>query len=247
MNDSFGDFNATQTATGGAASEPKSEGVASVLIRQVNESPDSNFSMFGQTFGMVCIVGILRDIETSSTKITYLVEDHTGRINVHLWLEEGDALKAPDLMVNNYMKIFGTVRGQGGQKTIMAFSLTPVTDANELSTHLLEALLMRYKIEEFKAKDDGGMGMSSGVGGMGMGVSRMETDGDAAVSGLDDKQQAVYQAIKKNVSNEGISRRELKSKFSHISDTQLNEILEFMISEGHIYSSIDPDHFISTM
>ncbi|EDW77878.1 uncharacterized protein Dwil_GK24313 [Drosophila willistoni] len=239
MNDSFGDFNATQTA--GAASEQKGEGILPMLIKQILLLPEGNIELFGMHYAMTTVVAIVRNIETSSTKITYTLEDHTGRLDAHYWLEEGDAHKAPDVMLNNYVRVYGTTRSQGGQKTLMVFKALPVLDPNEVTTHLLEVLNARYKAEAYQEK-----GGSSGHQNSTM-PDFSASQSNALVNGLDAKQQAVFQAIKSNVSEEGIGRKELKGKFSHISDSELNNILEFMISEGHIYSSIDADHFICTM
>ncbi|XP_017043673.1 replication protein A 32 kDa subunit [Drosophila ficusphila] len=243
MNDSFGDFNATQTAPAGAASNQKGEGIVPLVIKQIVDAPEGNIEMFGMQYAMVCVAAIVRNIETSSTKITYTLEDHSGRIDAHYWLEEGDALKAPEVMVNNYVKVYGTTRSQAGQKTLMVFKLLPVLDPNEVCTHLLEVLNARYRAEDYQNKG-GSDGAAAGSGSIANFTASQST---AIVSGLDPKQQAVFQAIKSNVSEEGISRKELKAKFSHISDSELTNILDFMISEGHIYSSIDADHFICTM
>ncbi|EDW13418.1 replication protein A 32 kDa subunit [Drosophila mojavensis] len=242
MNDSFGDFNGTQTATAGATKESSGEGIISLLVKQILDSPEGNFKMFDVTYALVCVVGIVRNVETSSTKITYTLEDHSGRIDAHYWLEEGDAIKAPDVMINNYVKIYGSVRPQAGQKVLMVFKLINVLDPNEVCTHVLEALHSRYKAEEYHVKGNSSHAPSNST------MSNVSaSQSNAIVAGLDSKQLAVFQAIKSNCSEEGINRRELKAKFSHISQTELNNILDFMISEGHIYSSIDPDHFICTM
>lgn len=105
--------------------------------------------MWGMTFGMVTCVAIVRGIDTSSTKITYLLEDNTGQIDAHYWLEEGDTFKTPDVMINNYARVYGTIRSHGGKKTLMIFKMLPVTILNEVTTHLLEVLNSRYKAEEF--------------------------------------------------------------------------------------------------
>ncbi|EDV99387.1 replication protein A 32 kDa subunit [Drosophila grimshawi] len=240
MNDSFGDFNATQTATAGATKESSGEGIISLLVKQILDSPEGNFKMFDVAYALVCAVGIVRNIETSSTKITYSIEDHSGRIDAHYWLEEGDAIKSPDVMLNNYVKIYGSVRSQAGQKVLMVFKLLNVLDPNEVCTHVLEALHSRYKAEEYNHKGDGGPSNQ-------LMPNVTASQSNAIVAGLDSKQLAVFQAIKSNCSEEGIHRRELSAKFSHISQSEMTNILDFMISEGHIYSSIDPDHFICTM
>nr|CAL26154.1 CG9273 [Drosophila melanogaster] len=246
MNDSFGDFNATQTAPTGAASNQKGEGIVPLVVKQIVDAPEGNIELFGMQYAMACVVAIVRNVETSSTKITYTLEDHSGRIDAHYWLEEGDALKAPEVMVNNYVKVYGTTRSQGGSKTLMIFKLLPVLDPNEVCTHLLEVLNARYRAEDYQSKGGAGAGAWASSGSRSI-ADFTASQSSGIVSGLEPKQQAVFQAIQSNVSEEGISRKELKAKFSHISDSELTNILDFMISEGHIYSSIDADHFICTM
>ena len=205
-----GDFNVTQT-TEGESTEKKAEGIVPVFIKQILNSPEGNFQMFDMTFSMVYIKAIVRNIDTSSTKITYLLEDSTGRIDAHYWLEEGDTLKAPDVMVNKYATVFGSVRSQGGQKTLMVFKMLPINDPNEVVTHNLEVLNARYKAEEYVKNPsygafDGSGGKSSGAG---------------SNLGLDGKHLAVFQAIKNHRSTDGISRSELKRKFTHMTDNEL--------------------------
>lgn len=175
--------------------------------------------MFDVTYALVCAVGIVRNIETSSTKITYTIEDHSGRIDAHYWLEEGDAINAPDVMLNNYVKVYGSVRSQAGQRVLMVFKLLNVEDPNEVCTHILEALHSRYKAEEYHLKGDTGSSNSAGAGGMMPNISASQ--GNAIVAGLDAKQLVVFQAIKNNCSEEGIHRKELQSKFSHISPSEM--------------------------
>ncbi|XP_055848216.1 replication protein A 32 kDa subunit, partial [Episyrphus balteatus] len=219
------------------------KGVVPVVLKQVLDSPEGNFQMWGMTFGMVTSVAIVRSIDTSSTKMTYHLEDHTGQIEAHYWLEEGDSLKAPDIMLNSYAKVFGTVRQHGGQKTLMVFKMLPVNDANQVVTHLLEVLHSRYKAEEYSKKGDnaGGFGDFSMGGG-----AQPSAQAGGNNLGLEGKQLAVFQAIKNHATEEGINRMELQKRFSHISKGELDNILDFMTSEGHIYSSIDADHFLST-
>lgn len=165
--------------------------------------------MFDMTFSMVYVKAIVRNIETSSTKITYLLEDSTGRIDAHYWLEEGDTLKAPDVMVNKYATVYGSVRSQGGQKTLMVFKMLPVNDPNEVVTHVLEVLNARYKAEEYATK---------GYGDFAKTTTSTTSGSDL---GLEGKHLAVFQTIKNHNSTDGISRNELKKKFTHMTDNEL--------------------------
>lgn len=174
--------------------------------------------MFDVPYALVCAVGIVRNIETSSTKLTYTIEDHSGRIDAHYWLEEGDAIKAPDVVINNYVKVYGSIRSQAGQRVLMVFKLMNVEDPNEVCTHILEALHSRYKAEEYHVKGDSGSGS---VTASGMMPNISASQGNAIVAGLDSKQLVVFQAIKNNCSEEGIHRKELQAKFSHISPSEM--------------------------
>ncbi|KAL5283317.1 RPA2 family protein [Megaselia abdita] len=249
MNDSFGaggNFNASQV--GSAPQEAKSEGMCPVLVRQLDLSADGNFQMWGMSFGMVTLVAIVREVETSSTKITYTLEDFTGRIDAHYWLEEGASLNTPDVMEGSYARVYGTVRTTGGKKTLMIFKLHAVNDPNEVNTHILEVLTARYKAEEY-SRNGGSAPIGDGSGFTDFSLNKDsggEGSDTASRLGLSGKHAAVFNAIHADASEEGIDRDRLEKKFSHISKSELGQILDYMVNEGHIYTSIDTDHFLAT-
>lgn len=247
MNDSFGagGFNANATG-GGATQENKAEGVLPLTVGQILESSDNGVQLFGVHYSMVTFVAIVRNIDHSSTKITYRLEDQTGQVDAHLWLEEGDTMNVPGIVAHMYARVVGSVRNQGGTKAVMIFKIEQVNSPNEVTTHLLEVLNARYKGEEF-AKGSGGGGGSgmtaaSGETGSASGGGFMETDGNAM--GLSGKQLIVYKAIKSHVSDIGISRQELQQKFAHISAAEMQSITDYMTQEGIVYTSVDSDHFL---
>lgn len=195
-----------------------------VLVKQLDLSAEGNFQMWGMSFGMVTIVAIVRGIDTSSTKITYTLEDFTGRIDAHYWLEEGATLNAPDVMEGTYARVYGTVRTTGGKKTVMIFKLLSVSDPNEVNTHILEVLSARYKAEEY-AKHGGSAPSGDGSGFTDFSLNK-NSGGDggdtASRLGLDGKHAAVFNAIHAEASEEGMDRDRLEKKFSHISRSELS-------------------------
>lgn len=101
------------------------------------------------TYTIVKVVALVRNIDHSSTKITYSLEDFSGQIEGHFWLNEEDSLNSPQIMMNTYARVVGTVRNTAGAKSIIIFSAEPITTINELNTHLLEVVENRYVAEEF--------------------------------------------------------------------------------------------------
>lgn len=215
-----------------------------MVIQQIlNSSPDG-VKIFNFNYGIVKVVAILRHIEVTSTRIIYKLEDHTGCIDAHLWLEDGsNEPQDPKIKSNKYVSVFGSVRNQGGTKAIMAFKISPVDSPNAVNTHLLEVLNTRYSAEEFSRKSNG---LDAGAGG-GFGDDGMTSGGGNSDNcGLTGKSLQVYKLIKENRSAEGISLNELQKKLPKFNNQEITEITDNMVLEGHIYTSIDSEHFLST-
>ncbi|XP_050078907.1 replication protein A 32 kDa subunit [Anopheles maculipalpis] len=190
---------------------------------------------------MITLVAIVRNVDYSSTKATYQLEDHTGQIDGHLWIEDDNASSAPNIVPQSYARVVGSLRNQGGQKSIMIFKIDQIDSPNELTTHLLEVLHARYKGEEnSKRKTEPGLDTNANATSNG---GFMESDSVGASLGLNGKQLAVYKAIKSHVSDIGISRKELQAKFTHINPSELQSIIDHMGNEGMIYTTVDTDHF----
>uniref|UniRef100_A0A182W6K4 Replication protein A C-terminal domain-containing protein n=1 Tax=Anopheles minimus TaxID=112268 RepID=A0A182W6K4_9DIPT len=241
MNDSFGAGGFNSTTSGGVGSENKAEGVLPLVIQQVLESTDGGISLFGQQYAMITLVAIIRNVDYSSTKVTYQLEDHTGQIDAHFWLEEDGATSTPSVVPQSYARVVGSVRNQGGSKAIMIFKIDQINSPNEVTTHLLEVLHARYKGEEnSKRKTEHGFDTNANATSNG---GFMESDSVGASLGLNGKQLAVYKAIKSHVSDIGISRKELQAKFTHINASEMQSIIDHMGQEGMIYTTVDTDHF----
>merc|ERR1719369_2365863 len=97
----------------------------------------------------------------------------------------------------------------------------------------------------------GGGGMSHSLVGAG------NFDGNAGggggggsfsgMSGLTGQQNMVYQVINQFKDEQGVSRDQIYgSLMGKVNRGQVDEQLEFLSSEGHIYSTIDDDHFRTT-
>jgi replication factor A2 len=212
------------------------------MISQIYKQKDEVIEMWGFTYKMLKLVTIVRKIEHSSTKITYTLEDITGTINGHLWIEEGEAPSSSSTMEGTYARVVGSIRHQGDSKNLMIFNIQPVKSLNEVNTHYLEAIHCRYKTEDLYRGGSGNL--------KGFGMSSTTTD----VNMITDSQQpkgkplAVFQAIQaiSQVNSEiGASRHELAKKFPHITAQELAKILDDLSAEGNIYSTINQDHFLS--
>jgi len=243
INDSFGGF--TQQA--GDGPEKKAEGTLPVFIKQILLQQDDVFKLFGFEYKMVSTVAVVRNIDHSSTKITYSLEDRTGKINGHLWIEEGEAPRGAGIMLNTYVRVVGAVRQQGDAKSLLIYKIHPVKGINEVNTHMIEVVNARFQAEEYCK---GGQM----PGGNANGHVKMETTygfGDSTASstqGIEGKSLVIYKALQASTAINpelGVSKQELYQKFPHISPHEIDNIITRLSDDGQIYSSIDVNHFVS--
>lgn len=61
---------------------------APIVIRQAIHSNDDGFKIWGTEIQIVTLVARVRNIRMQSTKITYTIQDITGRMRAVLWLDQ---------------------------------------------------------------------------------------------------------------------------------------------------------------
>lgn len=162
-----------------------------------------------------------------------------------MWIEEGDAPTASGIMLNTYVRVIGAIRQQGEIKMIMIYKIAAVQGINEVNTHYLEVINARFQAEDYYR---GGSGASE--------VVKMETNGYPSVKqdqlssqeGPQGKSSIIFNAIRadgERAPETGVSRQDLARKFPQINGNELTKIIDQLISEGHVYSTVDNDHFLA--
>lgn len=242
-----GGFNPNTTASA-SATDVQKDGILPVCIRQMI-LVDDDVKMFNFAYALVSLVVIVRKIEYTSTKITCTIEDHTGRMEAHFWLDD-EGGKAPKITQNAYARIIGTSRKVGDQNVIVIYHAEEVENINEVTTHRLEILFARFKAEQLSKggglmKDTGSKlgGMSSTSGNTN---EPMETNAATTYHGLAGKDNLIYQAISVNSmanNGSGFSRTELYATFPKLPNIEVDNSIDYLIQEGHIYSTVSSDNF----
>ncbi|KAJ8910504.1 hypothetical protein NQ315_012351 [Exocentrus adspersus] len=223
------------------------QNVVPVVIRQLKSCQEEEFKLFETKAQILNIVGVLRDYEVQSTKATYNIEDHTGSIKAVWWLEN-DSESTPNLPAvkeGSYVQVFGSLRNQEAGKIVMVLRMFLVEDANIVTNHLLQVIHARLGIEamnkssalQIKANNPGAALANS----MSFMDENMAQNGQ---SGLTTMQQKVYQILQANdTTTAGTSRQNVLKHFTPNQHREVSAALDFLINEGHAYSTIDNDHF----
>eukprot|EP00730_Choanoeca_flexa_P010237 TRINITY_DN17236_c0_g1_i1.p1 TRINITY_DN17236_c0_g1~~TRINITY_DN17236_c0_g1_i1.p1 ORF type:complete len:299 (+),score=60.47 TRINITY_DN17236_c0_g1_i1:59-898(+) len=246
------------------------EGLLPVCIRQIKtaQKPSEHFQIAGQDVNKIRLVAVVRDVDPKPTRIVYSLEDHTGIINATLWSDSGsDDEAAPmedSITRHQYAEIFGVIKpggDDGNNNSITAYKVRPVSEGNAMTHHLIaivHAQLALAKPRELDtnplAKILGTTAMSGNTAGNSTSMDiksdayGQQHDDGGNDSGLNDVQQKVYNAFHQanlQGSEEGNSVQQVIS-MTGLPASVVREAVEFLSTEGQIYSTTDDDHFLTT-
>lgn len=200
----------------------------------------------------ITLLGIVRTTEKSVTNVQYKVDDMTGPpVSVKQWVDgEDPSVESTVFPPGTYVKVFGNLRSFQNHRTVVAFNIRPVEDMNEITSHMLEVVRAHMVLSKpTSAVSGGGMNASMmpmsrpGVGGMGGGYSGAN---DMSSNGLSATQNQVLSLIRSCPDAQGIHIQDLKQRLSGMSITVIKQAVEFLCNEGHVFSTIDEEHFRST-
>lgn len=239
----------------------RSQNLVPVALRYVMESTDDPLKIGNTEVPMLTTVALIRAVDVTSTKITYTIDDTSAVMDAVQWIESDqespETLSSP-LMEMTYCQIFGSVRTQAGKKYLMTFRILPVEDPNVITAHILEVIhapLKFQQIENMQGTGGSSMGGKSGVmdnslvgtSGIDGGGAGMGSGGFSGMQGLNPSQNMVFKILQQCQDDQGVSRDTVHQQLSgKISQMQINQVLDFLSSEGHIYTTIDDDHFKTT-
>lgn len=214
---------------------------------------DEIFKIREVELSQVTIVGVVRHAEKAPTNILYKVDDMTAApMDVRQWVDT-DEVGSENIVVppGSYVKVAGHLRSFQNKKSLVAFKIMPLEDMNEFISHMLEVVhahMLLNRVQAVPAAGGTSHGLMTtpvrpGMVDMGGGYSGAN---DMHVNGLTPHQSQVLNLIKSCRAPEGMSIQELKNRLKGMNIMTIKQAVEFLSNEGHIYSTVDEDHYRST-
>ncbi|KAI3361218.1 hypothetical protein L3Q82_013411 [Scortum barcoo] len=214
---------------------------------------DEAFRVGDVEVAQVTIVGVIRSTDKSMTNIQYKVDDMTGApMDVKQWVDTEDpSVDSTVLPPGTYVKVSGNLRSFQNHRSVVAFSVRPLEDMNEITSHMLEVVQAHLVLNKLQSGGGGGGGGTSGnnipMSGPDTGSLGVSYPGVNDIThGLSANQNQVLRLIRSCPDPQGISIQDLKQRLSGISLAVIKQAVEFLSNEGHIFSTIDEDHYKST-
>ncbi|XP_043916039.1 replication protein A 32 kDa subunit isoform X2 [Protopterus annectens] len=247
----FGSPSATQ---GERKSRSRSQQIVPCTVSQLLSAAqvDEVFKIREVELSQVTIVGVVRHAEKAPTNILYKVDDMTAApMDVRQWVDTDEA-GSENVVVppGSYVKVAGHLRSFQNKKSLVAFKIMPLEDMNEFISHMLEVVhahMLLNKVQTMPAGGGASHGLTTpvrpGTADMGGGYTGAS---DMYVNGLTPHQSQVLNLIKSCRAAEGMSIQELKNRLKGMNIMTIKQAVEFLSNEGHIYSTVDEDHYRST-
>ena len=210
----------------------------------------------GKKVGLVTMVGVVRNIESKTTKVTYRIQDHTGAIDCAEWIDSDDG-EAKELGVREgqYVRIFGQLKTFENVSSVTAHCVRLVNDPNELTAHLCDIIFAHLlatkgdldaKAPPMMASGGTFHAPTAGAGGQTINPGAYGSVG-GEMDGFTPDQKKVLGEISAVHDDTGASISSINSALmGQLSEAKIREIIEWLSNEGHVYSTIDDDHFKST-
>ncbi|KAI9503191.1 hypothetical protein BX070DRAFT_144392 [Coemansia spiralis] len=167
----------------------------------------------------------------------------------------------PNINVGRYVRVYGEFKFFNSKRHVSAHKVRPVTDHNEITYHGLEATHVHLtKTRGAAPKNVSAMGVPSSAGqqgssggdayGMGGAYSSGYSGGGSLGGGMsmNPLQAAVLEVITQTPQDangvpKSVVQQKLAGKFQ---SGDVSNAVEWLISEGHLYNTIDDSHVRST-
>ncbi|XP_014233732.1 replication protein A 32 kDa subunit-A-like [Trichogramma pretiosum] len=213
---------------GGDKNAKRGQNCMPVMISHI-QSRGEKLEVWGTPAKIITIVAVVTKIEPASTKIAYEFQDETGSIRGIKWLENESSEFISPVEINNYARVYAMIRDQGEEHTLLILSIQPLEHLNELVAHLMEVTLMCLEGQKGISNTQSTTAVGSG--------------GDTQSGSMNPSQKLVLEIIKNGDQEYGAERDEIKAKVPQNLIAKVDEIIEFLSAEGHIYTTKTDDYF----
>ncbi|KAJ1668784.1 Replication factor A protein 2 [Coemansia sp. RSA 1646] len=246
-----------------------------VTIKQLADIPvqetDAPIMLDNEEIKQVTFVGIVRNIVSQTINTNYSIEDGTGIIDVRVWpshgghgdsdiMDDGEGAERknptldPSIEVDKYVRVYGDFKFFNSKRSVTAHKIRPVEDHNEITYHGLEATYVHLtKTRGLLPKNGagGGSAISAPSGAYGSGGAYGGGFGNGGLGGgmnMTPLQAAVLELVSQaSPESPGIQisavQQGLASRFQ---SSEIPKTIDWLISEGHLYNTIDESYVKST-
>lgn len=218
-----------------------------------------------QKFSSVTLIGFIEGYNEASTKIEFRINDGEGpSVKVLKWktsqgnndvdMQHGSE---PSFQDGSLVRVFGNPRRTANNPDpyIIAYQIFPVTNLNEWTMHNIEIIASSMVLNKRKNNVLAGLPPHSGftnsssqrpIPGSAPSLPPAGQPEEALHSAMKKSYDVVLKAIQACPDAAGISRDILFKHLRSLNQAEITTALDFLMTEGHIYTTTDDYHYKST-
>ncbi|KMZ64433.1 putative Replication protein A 30 kDa subunit [Zostera marina] len=254
----------TQITEYGGSSSTKSrssQGVFPVTVKQISECLHSgdgkSITLGGTEVSNVRLLGLVMNKIEKITDVSFTLDDGTGRIGIQRWVhEQSDTNEMVLVRSGTYVKVNGHLKDFQGKLTVMAFSVRPLTDFDDLTLHYIECIHVHISITGKPVNPSTAISSQIPVSSSQfLSAPNMASKNYVAPSNYMTSNKANSTDLSIQVANifddpvnlsreHGLHLEEVSNQL-RVPLQRIRDVVEHLISEGHIYSTIDDNHYKS--
>jgi len=214
------------------------------LFEATQAQPDDAFRIDSRELNQVTLVGLVTQMSEQSTHYSFTIDDGSALMDVRVWLEADDQnLFLRELrrtwQPHTYVRVVGHLRSFQQKRNVVAFRVQPLADPNELTLHLLDVVAAHLQNTK-GPRSTLAAAPAAPVSAPFAGVGSMQDTGVAPLH------KAILDTIRSRRNlTEGCSVQMLAAHLQR-PEHEIRQAVDFLSSEGHLYSTIDEDHVQTT-
>jgi len=226
-----------------------------VSLRQILDAKHTDqmsFTINDKPVSQVKIVGCLLNVDVATATTTYTIDDGTGILPVRIYTNDDAQEIDGGIREDVYVRVVGNIRQISGNRIVVAFQVNPIKNFNDITLHILDTIHSHLKATRGPL-DEKGKPKTAASNPAPMLAAKSENyqseGGDANLNeGMNDIQTEVMKIFETtNRGNEsGTSISEVISRLPKYDAASIRGAVEFLSGEGHLYSTIDEEHFKCT-
>ncbi|XP_019447508.1 PREDICTED: replication protein A 32 kDa subunit A-like [Lupinus angustifolius] len=235
----------------------ETQGLVPVTVKQISEASHSgdeksSFVINGVDLNNVTLVGMVFEKAERNTDVNFVLDDGTGRIKCRRWVNEAfDSKEMEEIQDGMYVRVYGHLKSFQGVRQLVAFSVRPVTNFDEISFHFIDCihnhLRTKLKVEGITpAHPDSSFNTPvKNASNVSPAPSSIPAYAQYGVDGLKDCDKLVIDYLQQHsdMSDErGIHVDELSRELKLPSD-KIMLSLKTLGDDGLVYSTIDDFHY----
>ncbi|XVE71829.1 hypothetical protein DITRI_Ditri10aG0183100 [Diplodiscus trichospermus] len=233
-------------------------------LKDLSRGGESGITIDGVDVNNIKLVGMVSKIDNAVSDCTFRVDDGTGWIECTKWIHEHiDSAEVDAISVGMYVRVHGQLKSIQSRRTLHTFSIRPLTDFNEIANHFIECIFVHL----YNTKLRGGMATQPQVINA---IGSMATQPQVTNSFVSNPIHSYQSNLSNQFSGQyntdaeqilGISsmvlsflrrpaclasetgvRSDVMARELNISLDKIRKTLEYLSSEGLIYTTTD-DHY----